>query len=187
MIRRLLSLLLLAALLIGLSGCTLLEAALVLDAKRHEYLYEGDDYSIFLKEGSGFCRTLETIGVDPSEVTLQFGKDNHEGWLGDGATFIVADLPAFPDLVRTSADWRPLPLSEPLSKSLELFSRDFFDKAGNSLLPDPECGYYCFTDRHSESVDPKDDTDLMQRISFNFTLLILDENTNTLYYIVEDT
>ena len=54
-------------------------------------------------------------------------------------------------------------------------------------IPKIENGYYYFLDRHNESNDKYDDTNLNNRASWNFTLAIMDIDTNIIYYYELDT
>ena len=54
-------------------------------------------------------------------------------------------------------------------------------------IPTIENGYYYFKDRHSESTNKYDYTDINNRPSYNFTFAILDKDTNTIYYYELDT
>ena len=46
---------------------------------------------------------------------------------------------------------------------------------------------YYFLDRHSESKDRYDSSDLNNRFSWNFTLALLDVDKNIIYYYELDT
>lgn len=54
-------------------------------------------------------------------------------------------------------------------------------------IPEIQDGYYYFYDRHSESTNPYDDSELFQRFSFNFTFAIYDQSSNQIYLIEYDT
>ena len=54
-------------------------------------------------------------------------------------------------------------------------------------IPVIENGYYMFMDRSSESTDNTDDSMLLSRYSFNFTIAIYDTDTDILYYFEYDT
>lgn len=187
MSKRFLTLCLLAALLLGLTGCGRIEERVTEMISVVETL--GANLSDAVLNGkSGFSKTLDTLGLKRSDVTIRYEKDDHGGFLGDGTTFIIAELPAFPGQIGTSEDWRPLPFSAPLTELTENYLTDVLrDENGSSLLPAIEHGYYCFVDRRSESIDPKDDSQLLDRYSFNLTLSIYDTDTDLLYYIEFDT
>lgn len=185
--KRFLAFILLAALIPGLTGCSKIKERVADMFSAAESLGASLSDAIW-NCNSGFSKTLDALGVKRSEVTIRYEKDDHGGFLGDGTTLIIAALPAFPEKIETSKDWRPLPLSAPLTELVEQYlSDELKDGNGRRLLPVVEHGFYCFVDRHSESVDPKDDSELLQRFSFNFTLSIYDTDTDTLYYIEFDT
>ncbi len=46
-------------------------------------------------------------------------------------------------------------------------------------FPEVEQGYYYFRDRHSQSQDPTDDSELFGRGSWNFILAVYDSQTGT--------
>ena len=48
-------------------------------------------------------------------------------------------------------------------------------------------GWYYFYDRHTESLNRNDPSDILERSSFNFDIAIYDADTDTLYYISIDT
>ena len=50
-----------------------------------------------------------------------------------------------------------------------------------------EEGFYYFYDRHSQSQDPFDDSELHQLYSWNFTLAVYDSKNERLYYYEFDT
>ena len=54
-------------------------------------------------------------------------------------------------------------------------------------ISDIKNGYYYFLDRHSESKDRYDSSDLNNRFSWNFTLALLDVDKNIIYYYELDT
>ena len=58
---------------------------------------------------------------------------------------------------------------------------------GAPVIPEVENGYYYFLDRHSQSTNPKYDSGVLGRASYNFTIAIYDEDRQTLYYAELDT
>ena len=54
-------------------------------------------------------------------------------------------------------------------------------------MPKVEKGYYFFYDRHSESSDPFDSSEVLDRSSLNFTVAVYDTETDKLYYAEMDT
>ena len=58
------------------------------------------------------------------------------------------------------------------------------DSPEEPLIPPIEKGYYLLEDRHSEA---KENLDLLDRSSYNFTLSVYDTDNRTLYYYKLDT
>ena len=54
-------------------------------------------------------------------------------------------------------------------------------------MPSIENGYWFFDNRHSNSISPKEDSNLFNQSSFNFTIAVYDIDTQTLYYLEFDT
>lgn len=132
------------------------------------------------------------LGADLTAGTLVYGTDNHSGFHGDGTTILQVVLPDFTP--PESPNWHPLPLTENLSRVFFGTSGDAHtqkplcaDEYGNPILPRIENGCYFFLDRHSQSTDPADDTDLFSRYSWNFTAAVYDFDTATLYFFRFDT
>lgn len=125
------------------------------------------------------------LDLDVTSGTEIYRYDSHGGFHGDGV--LCYDL-KFPDdtvakEIEKHPHWHPLPLKDDMKKLLYAMK----DEQEKTLLPDISNGYYFFYDRHSESNDPYDDTDVMNRHSFNMTAAIYDTENHTLYYIEFDT
>ena len=152
----------------------------------------------------------KVLEVDVSKGTIVSEMDNHGGFHGDGQTYIeirFADTECL-NAIQSSAAWKPLPLTQNGMALLYGVEMDLgtigppphdeemgvgmvgpmlHGEDNKPLVPPVENGYYCFVDRASESTDPKDDTDVLRRYSYNFTMAIYDTDTNTLYYAELDT
>lgn len=131
---------------------------------------------------------MERLKLNLSGGTVVSELDTHGGFHGDGDTFVVITFPQtdWPALEgeMTGPYWHPLPLTDNLFKvtySLAL------GKDGEPFFPEVSQGYYYFRDRHSESRDPADDSELFGRGSWNFTMAVYDSQTGTLYYYELDT
>ena len=130
----------------------------------------------------------EQLGLDLSAGTVVAERDTHGGFHGDGETFVVmtfqqGDRPAL-EREMTGPCWHPLPLTGSLAR----VTRDLaLGEEGEPLFPEVDQGWYYFRDRHSQSRDPADDSELFGRGSWNFTLAIYDSRTGTLYYYELDT
>ena len=121
-------------------------------------------------------------GIDLTAGTIESEEDTHGGFLGDGCTLIVADYTdsLVPEM-KANEHWHSLPLSG----NLQTFVNQPFDDTVS--IPQIKNGYYYFYDRHDESKDHYDDTDLLNRSSLNFTLAIYDSDTNQMYLLEYDT
>lgn len=127
------------------------------------------------------------LGINIRKGIVEKSLVERSDFLGDGITFvkIVFDDDSCLEEIKDNEDWCSLPLTKNLTELLDSIN---YDEDDNScIVPNVENGYYCFIDRHSESKDRKDDTDLLNRFSINATLAIYDTDTNILYYAEEDT
>ena len=137
----------------------------------------------------------KAIGVDVSTGSEISNYDVH-GFFGDGTTCIKLSFSDNTCLnqIKENLSWHALPLSDNLFTLI--YGTDdrensvgpyIIDSNSNPLVPKIENGYYYFTDRHSESSNNQDDTDLLKRSSINCTVAIYDMDTNMLYYCTLDT
>lgn len=134
----------------------------------------------------------ELLGVDISKGTVVYESDSHGGFLGDGTRFVKI---SFSDedclnMIKQSPDWKPLPLTDTVTAlvyGLKNVGPWALDENGNPLFPAIENGYYCFVDRYFEKNDNEDESEVLKRPSYNFTVAIYDTDTNILYYWEEDT
>ena len=118
-------------------------------------------------------------------------KDTHDGFLGDGEYYLILDCSEKVEQAKEIIeDWKPLPFTENLQlvmyggeKNGKYYGYELVEYANWPVINN---GVYKFLDRHSETVDPSDDTDLIDRASFNFSVAVYDLDTNTLYYFEYD-
>ena len=134
-------------------------------------------------------RISKNIELDLDECKIEKEKDTHGGFLGDGDYFAKLKCSSI-NYNELSNNWKTLPLSEQINKAIEIKQCD--DNGCKNLyekfsIPNIKNGYYYFLDRHSESKDKFDDSELNNRSSWNFTLAIIDKDTNIIYYYVLDT
>lgn len=132
------------------------------------------------------------FGISEKGFVIVAEQDTHGGFHGDGTYSIVLDCSdKKTNIYKKIDDWRPLPLSENLQLIMYGGVRDGmtygYNLAQDNNIPIITNGYYCFLDRHSRAVDKYSDNELFNRHSFNFSLAIYDTDTDTLYYIREDT
>lgn len=141
----------------------------------------------------------KTLGIDLSGGTIVSSEDTHGGFHGDGNTcekisFDDDSGAALADAMSNNSDWRAFPLSDNLQAVVYgrvdgdvQYGSYITDDEGVSIIPQIEHGYYYFYDRHSESNNPKDDTELLSRGFLNFTITLYDTDNNKLYYYELDT
>lgn len=140
----------------------------------------------------------DILMVTCTDGTIVFNEDHHEGFHGDGYCFIEVEFPnTEKDLIeeiKQSDAWMPLPLTENLNTAVYGSATRYrvtgplvTDNKQAVLFPAIMNGYYFFLDRSSESTNNKDDTDLLSRYSYNFTVAIYDTDTHRLYYYELDT
>lgn len=125
--------------------------------------------------------------------------DSHGGFHGDGKSYVEISFAhdqnnTLTEEIEQSEHWSKFPLSDILHTAVygkkspsEIIGPAVSIKAGESLFPNVTNGYYFFYDRHSESKDGNDETNLLNRSSVNFTIAIYDVDTKTLYYYELDT
>ena len=132
------------------------------------------------------------FGINPQNLTVIDEDDTHGGFLGDGTYHIAVDCSKNKEkILKTVSEWSELPLSENLRLIMYGGERNGmtygYNLAGETNIPQVKNGYYCFLDRHSETVDKHSDDDLFNRYSYNFSLAIYDTDTDILYYMRFDT
>lgn len=139
-----------------------------------------------------------TLDIDLSSGTILQSEDSH-GWFGDGITYLEmtfsdAEAEFIIETIKLNEGWNTLPLTDTLniavygSEAPKLSKGPYltFDD-GKPIFPIIENGYYFFKDRHSNSLDIKDETNLLNRGSHNFTIAIYDVDNNRLHYCESDT
>lgn len=145
-----------------------------------------------LRPTSSWPSTLSNFGFSEGDFTVISEADSHGGFHGDGDSCIVLDCSGDRDkALEIVSDWNALPLSENLQlimyggeNGTAYYAFNLAEEAGIPLISN---GYYRFCDRHSQSSNSADDSDLLSRASYNFSLAIYDTDTDTLYYYEFDT
>ena len=134
------------------------------------------------------------LGINISSGTIITHTDSHGGFHGDGITFLEV---AFEDdsclnQIKGNSSWKQLPVSYPVDALLygtQIGSSSigpYVTEGGKKLFPKAETGYYYFKDRHT-GAEGQGSKDVVNRHSFNFTVALYDEDTQTLYYCEFDT
>lgn len=149
--------------------------------------------SYTLQPTSVISRNLHT-SLSGGEVVSSF--DTHGGFQGDGksCTIISFEDDAFLQRIQQQPNlWKPFPPDETVKTLLYGVYTDKYaispsvtgkDSPEEPLIPPIEKGYYLLEDRHSEA---KENLDLLDRSSYNFTLSVYDTDNRTLYYYKLDT
>jgi len=142
-------------------------------------------------------KITDELGLDLSNAALSTTIDNHGGFHGDGTSLVqfMFNDDSCEEQIKNNVLWKPLPLTENLtalvygirSETTAVGPYITFDDAGTSAFPVIENGYYFFLDRHSDSSDAHDDTNVLARPSFNLTIAMYDADTDILYYCEFDT
>lgn len=137
-----------------------------------------------------------TLGIDVSKGTEIAHNDSHGGFHGDGMTFVSISFSdnAILSQILENNEWKPMPLTQNLSILAYGITTDdsrigpyLTGENREAVMPEIENGYYYFIDRHSQSTNSHDDSEVLNRYSLNFTIAIYDVDTNILYYAKLDT
>lgn len=133
------------------------------------------------------------FGFETSDFTVVEERDTHDGFLGDGSYYLILDCSQNASRAHeVITGWKELPLTDNLNLIMYGGVRNGviygYDLAKEAHWPATiRNGVYKFVDRHSESVNEEDDTNLLDRYSFNFSIAVYDLDTDTLYYFEMDT
>lgn len=132
---------------------------------------------------------INKIEMNNNNCRIVKQVDNHGGFLGDGNYFAKIKCSNIKE-EELSNHWKKLPLSSSINEAINIDScnsegcLNIYEKYN---IPNINNGYYYFLDRNSESNNKYDDTDLNNRYSYNYTLALLDKNTDIIYYYELDT
>jgi hypothetical protein len=131
------------------------------------------------------------LGIDVSTGKVCSSTDTHGGFHGDGVSCIALSFDDDHVLyqIKEHSAWSPFPLDETTQALVygiesEAGSIGPFlnDGSGSLLVPGIENGYYILIDRHRDQ-----ETDILSRASFNFTVGLYDTDSSTLYFCELDT
>ncbi|MBQ2901392.1 MAG: hypothetical protein IJE49_06040 [Agathobacter sp.] len=142
---------------------------------------------------------LVATKVTVEETYFRFSKedfivvdeaDSHGGFHGDGSYYLILDCSENKEkALENVKGWKELPLSSNLQ--LMMYGDESgaygYNLAEVAKIPEITNGYYYFCDRHSQSSDANDDTNVLNRASFNFIIAIYDSDTGKMYYFEFDT
>lgn len=129
------------------------------------------------------------IDLNIRNCKIENDIDNHGGFLGDGDYFakIICNEKEDNEIKMT---WKKLPLSEELQKVMEIKKchddgcKDVFEEYS---IPKIENGYYNFLNRQVDAKDKRNDQEINNQISYNFSVAIYDGDNKIIYYYELDT
>ena len=128
------------------------------------------------------------FGFSKRDFTVMEEVNNHGGFHGDGSYYIIMDCSKNKEkALEILSDWKKLPMTENLNRIMFKYENDGMNLAEEAKIPMVKNGYYFFYDRHSESADSSDDSEIFGRGSYNFSLAIYDSDTDMMYYYEYDT
>ena len=150
-------------------------------------------YLLSLKPTANYIgETTEYFGFAKKDFSVVEELDTHGGFNGDGSYYLILDCTNKKEQALEKVEgWNKLPLSENLNLIMYGGEKDGvaygYELAEEAHFPKIENGYYIFEDRHSESKDSRDDSELFDRYSYNFSIAIYDCDTDKMYYFEFDT
>ncbi len=138
----------------------------------------------------GLSQVSQELGVDVTGAAAVEYYDTHSGF-GDGTSCITCrfDDDTVLEEIKGSSNWRAFPLDDTaralvygLSDGSRQIGPMLNDNAGHPIVPEIRHGYYRLIDRQRDAEGA-----LLERYSFNLTLVLYDADTNTLYVCKLDT
>jgi len=137
-------------------------------------------------------KTKQYFGFTKKDFLVVEELDTHDGFQGEGLYYLILDCSHNKTKsMQIVKNWKKLPLSENLNYIMYGEVKDGltygYELAKEAHIPKIENGYYIFKDEHSQSKDSTDDTELLDRHSYNFSIAIYDCDTDQMYYFEYDT
>lgn len=129
------------------------------------------------------------LNLDVGNCELVNSVNTHDGFLGDGEYFSKLKCSSKED-DEIKLKWEKLPMNEELQKAMDyklcsdLGCSNFFERYNVQII---ENGYYYFYDRHLDAKDNKNDLNLNNRSSYNFSVGLFDSDSKMLYFYELDT
>ena len=130
------------------------------------------------------ARISKTLDLALAQGNLIENVDTHSGSHGDGdslQTWTFADDSLLKQIQADSA-WKPFPLTKNLEALLYGVTYDEglsvtvvgpYVSFSEEQLPRVEHGYYYFVDRQAESEQQNSDEQILERVSYNFSLSLI--------------
>ena len=136
--------------------------------------------------------TTPYFGFTKKDFSVVEEFEDYGGFPVDGSHYLILDCSSNKKkALEIIKDWNKLPLSENLNLAMYGGEKDGviygYELAKEAHMPKIENGYYIFEDRHSESSNSIDDSELFDRYSFNFSIAVYDCDTNKMYFFKFDT
>ena len=133
-------------------------------------------------------RVSESLQIDASEGIVVNSFDDHSGFHGDGTSYVVLSFEneELEQGISAPGGWNHLPLTENL-ETLFYGTRTDTEATGPFIgitMPRVEHGYWYFYDRQGETAD---DSNVLNRGSFNYTFALYDAEKDLLHYCEYDT
>ena len=133
-------------------------------------------------------RVSESLQIDASEGIVVNSYDDHSGFHGDGTSYVVLSFEneELEQGISAPGGWNHLPLTENL-ETLIYGTRTDTEAIGPFIgitMSKAEKGYWYFYDRQGETTD---DSNVLNRGSFNYTFALYDAEKDLLYYCEYDT
>lgn len=118
-------------------------------------------------------------------------KDTHSGFHMDGETLIKVNftekqMQKIVSQINENKHWRELPMT---NRALESAIGSEYDDEMEIPMNTIKNGYWFYLDRHSDANDQYDENERFdeKRFSRNYTVVVLDTDSNILYYYKLDT
>lgn len=126
-------------------------------------------------------RAEDITGLDLDHGKVARLNDTKGGFFGEGDVLLELqysdeDHKNIEDQIPAQKHWQELPMEKELTDRLMGFDFEF-----------PQSGYYLFYDRHKEAKSHYDYKEIKKRHSIDFSVIILDNDTQKLVYIERDT
>ncbi|MBQ3135616.1 MAG: hypothetical protein IJB75_07395 [Oscillospiraceae bacterium] len=132
------------------------------------------------------------FGLRVGDYEIVESLDTHGGFHGDGTYYLILDCSKNREkALKAVSKWDRLPLPENVKLMMYGGMKNGryygYHLAEEANMPRIENGYYVFRDRYRGGNDPSDDSELLSRYSFNFTIAVYDADTDRMYYFEYDT
>ena len=159
---------------------------------RKIFLFMAGVVMLHLAACSGQVGNSDYFGFSKKDFIIEEEANTHGGFHGDGSYYLILDCSENKEkALENLNDWKELPLPENLNLIMYGGEKDGmtygYHLAEEAKMPVVQNGYYYFCDRHSESTDSSDASELFDRYSFNFSFAVYDSDADRMYYFEFDT